>query len=112
MGKSSGGARLKEIRHLMGLTRIKFEELTGIPEPKMNNIENERQRVDQPTLEQFCLLFPEFTRFLVYEGPIDYNELNSNTHMTAKMIAFRIQNNDIPKDGIFAKALINVPEIF
>ncbi|MEG7038139.1 helix-turn-helix transcriptional regulator, partial [Pseudomonas aeruginosa] len=46
--------RLRALRELMGLSRPQFTELAGITAKRLENIENELQRMHDEDFEKIC----------------------------------------------------------
>lgn len=69
----TAGQRLRGLRELMGVNRPAFALLTGIDKKRLENIENGLQRMHDIDFEKVCSLYPEFTRWIAYGGPVDGN---------------------------------------
>jgi len=67
----TAGQRLRGLRELMGLSRPAFEKLTGIDRKRLENIESGQQRMHDIDFEKVCSLYPEFSRWITYGGPVD-----------------------------------------
>ncbi|HGM6913067.1 TPA: helix-turn-helix domain-containing protein [Pseudomonas aeruginosa] len=67
----TAGKRLRALRELMGLSRPQFAELVGMTAKRLENIENELQRMHDEDLEKVCGTFPEFSDWIAYEGSIE-----------------------------------------
>jgi transcriptional regulator with XRE-family HTH domain len=67
----TAGQRLRGLRELMGVNRPAFALLTGIDKKRLENIENGLQRMHDIDFEKVCSLYPEFTRWIAYGGPVD-----------------------------------------
>ncbi|HHQ2708561.1 helix-turn-helix transcriptional regulator [Pseudomonas aeruginosa] len=65
------GKRLRALRELMGLSRPQFAELVGMTAKRLENIENELQRMHDEDFEKVCGTFPEFSDWIAYEGSIE-----------------------------------------
>ncbi|HCI3596230.1 TPA: helix-turn-helix transcriptional regulator [Pseudomonas aeruginosa] len=63
--------RLRALRELMGLSRPQFAELVGMTAKRLENIENELQRMHDEDFEKVCGTFPEFSDWIAYEGSIE-----------------------------------------
>ena len=72
----TAGQRLRALRDLMGLKRPAFAKLTGIETKRLENIENGRQRMHDIDIEKVCSLYPQFTRWIAYGGPVDREALD------------------------------------
>lgn len=57
--------RIKKIRDKEGLSRTKFAELIGTTERKMQNVEQELQRVQDDLIERIIKKFPQYAYWLV-----------------------------------------------
>lgn len=57
--------RIKKIREKEGLSRQKFAELIGTTERKMQNVEQELQRVQDDLIERIIKKFPQYAYWLV-----------------------------------------------
>lgn len=57
--------RIKKIREKEGLSRTKFAELIGTTERKMQNVEQELQRVQDDLIESIIKKFPQYAYWLV-----------------------------------------------
>ncbi|HGN1769985.1 TPA: helix-turn-helix domain-containing protein [Pseudomonas aeruginosa] len=62
---------LRALRELMGLSRPQFAELVGMTAKRLENIENELQRMHDEDFEKVCGTFPEFSDWIAYEGSIE-----------------------------------------
>ncbi|CEI09256.1 hypothetical protein PAMH19_2015 [Pseudomonas aeruginosa] len=67
----TAGKRLRALRELMGLSRPLFAELVGMTAKRLENIENELQRMHDEDFEKVCGTFPEFSDWIAYEGSIE-----------------------------------------
>ena len=67
----TAGKRLRALRELMGLSRSQFAELVGMTAKRLENIENELQRMHDEDFEKVCGTFPEFSDWIAYEGSIE-----------------------------------------
>ncbi|EIU1682375.1 TPA: helix-turn-helix domain-containing protein [Pseudomonas aeruginosa] len=67
----TAGKRLRGLRELMGLSRPQFAELVGMTAKRLENIENELQRMHDEDFEKVCGTFPEFSDWIAYEGSIE-----------------------------------------
>ena len=67
----TAGKRLRALRELMGLSRPQFAELVGMTAKRLENIENELQRMHDEDFEKVCGIFPEFSDWIAYEGSIE-----------------------------------------
>ncbi|HFL6359675.1 transcriptional regulator [Pseudomonas aeruginosa] len=67
----TAGKRLRALRELMGLSRPQFAELVGMTAKRLENIENELQRMHDGDFEKVCGTFPEFSDWIAYEGSIE-----------------------------------------
>ena len=67
----TAGKRLRALRELMGLSRPQFAEVVGMTAKRLENIENELQRMHDEDFEKVCGTFPEFSDWIAYEGSIE-----------------------------------------
>lgn len=67
----TAGKRLRALRELMGLSRPQFAELVGMTAKRLENIENELQRMHDEDFEKVCGTFPEFSDWIAHEGSIE-----------------------------------------
>ncbi|HCE7276298.1 TPA: helix-turn-helix transcriptional regulator [Pseudomonas aeruginosa] len=67
----TAGKRLRALRELMGLSCPQFAELVGMTAKRLENIENELQRMHDEDFEKVCGTFPEFSDWIAYEGSIE-----------------------------------------
>ena len=67
----TAGKRLRALRELMGLSRPQFAELVGMTAKRLENIDNELQRMHDEDFEKVCGTFPEFSDWIAYEGSIE-----------------------------------------
>ncbi|WP_070337005.1 helix-turn-helix domain-containing protein [Pseudomonas aeruginosa] len=67
----TAGKRLRALRELIGLSRPQFAELVGMTAKRLENIENELQRMHDEDFEKVCGTFPEFSDWIAYEGSIE-----------------------------------------
>lgn len=57
--------RIKKIREKEGISRTKFAELIGTTERKIQNVEQELQRVQDDLIESIIKKFPQYAYWLV-----------------------------------------------
>lgn len=57
--------RIKKIREKEGISRTKFAELIGTTERKIQNVEQELQRVQDDLIENIIKKFPQYAYWLV-----------------------------------------------
>ncbi|MDS4071397.1 MAG: helix-turn-helix transcriptional regulator [Candidatus Competibacter sp.] len=57
--------RIKQIRENEGISRTKFAELIGTTERKIQNVEQELQRVQDDLIESIIKIFPQYAYWLV-----------------------------------------------
>lgn len=94
----TAGQRLRALRDLMGLKRPAFAKLTGIDTKRLENIENGRQRMHDIDIEKVCSLYPQFTRWIAYGGPVDRDALEVPLKVadSARMSAiYMVQRNPL-----------------
>ena len=94
----TAGQRLRALRDLMGLKRPAFAKLTGIETKRLENIENGRQRMHDIDIEKVCSLYPQFTRWIAYGGPVDRDALDVPLKVadSARMSAiYMVQRNPL-----------------
>lgn len=65
------GERLRGLRGLLGLSRPEFARTVGMSAKRLENIESGRQRMHDEDLQKVCSTFEAFSRWLVYEGPVE-----------------------------------------
>lgn len=67
----TAGERLRGLRELTGLKRPEFAMIVGMKAKTVENIEFGRQRMRDEDFEKVCSVYPDFARWITYEGPID-----------------------------------------
>lgn len=67
----TAGERLRGLRELTGLKRPEFAKIVGMKAKTVENIEFGRQRMRDEDFEKVCSVYPDFARWITYEGPID-----------------------------------------
>lgn len=67
----TAGERLRGLRGLMGLSRPEFAKAVGISAKRLENVESGRQRMHDEDLQKVCSTFEAFSRWIVYEGPVE-----------------------------------------
>ncbi len=67
----TAGERLRGLRELTGLKRPEFARIVGMKAKTVENIEFGRQRMRDEDFEKVCSVYPDFARWITYEGPID-----------------------------------------
>jgi len=94
----TAGQRLRALRDLLGLKRPAFAKLTGIDTKRLENIENGRQRMHDIDIEKVCSLYPQFTRWIAYGGPVDRDAVDVPLKVadSARMSAiYMVQRNPL-----------------
>ncbi|MDF3931058.1 helix-turn-helix domain-containing protein [Pseudomonas citronellolis] len=71
----TAGERLRGLRALTGLKRPAFGKIVGMKAKTIENIERGVQRMRDEDFERVCTHFPDFTRWIAYEGPVDRVEV-------------------------------------
>ncbi|MFR0688256.1 helix-turn-helix domain-containing protein [Enterobacterales bacterium AE_CKDN230030158-1A_HGKHYDSX7] len=67
----TAGERLRALRSLTGLSRRAFAESVGMKPKDVENIEYGNQRMRDLDFQKVCSVYPDFSRWITYEGPID-----------------------------------------
>lgn len=67
----TAGERLRGLRELMGLNRREFAEVVGMKTKNVENIEFGLQRMHDEDFQRVCSVYPDFARWITYEGPVD-----------------------------------------
>ncbi|WP_435605449.1 helix-turn-helix domain-containing protein [Pseudomonas knackmussii] len=63
--------RLRGLRELMGLSRRELAEAVGMKAKSIENIELGLQRMHDEDFQKICSVYPQFVRWIAYEGPLD-----------------------------------------
>lgn len=71
----TAGERLRGLRELMGLSRRELAEVVGMKVKSIENIELGMQRMHDEDFQKVCSVYPDFARWITYEGPIDSAEV-------------------------------------
>lgn len=71
----TAGERLRGLRELMGLSRRELAEVVGMKVKSIENIELGMQRMHDEDFQKVCSIYPDFARWITYEGPIDSAEV-------------------------------------
>ena len=72
----TAGERLRALRSLTGLSRRAFAETVGMKPKDVENIEYGNQRMRDMDFQKVCSVYPDFNRWITYEGPIDPAEVS------------------------------------
>ncbi len=72
----TAGERLRALRSLTGLSRRAFAETVGMKPKDVENIEYGNQRMRDMDFQKVCSVYPDFSRWITYEGPIDPAEVS------------------------------------
>jgi transcriptional regulator with XRE-family HTH domain len=67
----TAGERLRGLRVLMGLSRREFAEVVGMKTKSVEYIELGLQRMHDEDFQKVCSVYPDFSRWITYEGPLD-----------------------------------------
>ncbi|HIE2335469.1 XRE family transcriptional regulator [Pseudomonas aeruginosa] len=92
----TAGKRLRALRELMGLSRPQFAELVGMTAKRLENIENELQRMHDEDFEKVCGTFPEFSDWIAYEGSIEPQSIAWKVADSAQAVAvYLVERNPV-----------------
>ena len=92
----TAGKRLRALRELMGLSRPQFAELVGMTAKRLENIENELQRMHDEDFEKVCGTFPEFSDWIAYEGSIEPQSIAGKVADSAQAAAvYLVERNPV-----------------
>jgi transcriptional regulator with XRE-family HTH domain len=83
----TAGERLRALRSLTGLSRRAFAETVGMKAKDVENIEYGNQRMRDMDFQKVCSVYPDFARWITYEGPIDSEEVNWKVEDSAQRAA-------------------------
>ncbi|WP_045211787.1 MULTISPECIES: helix-turn-helix transcriptional regulator [unclassified Pseudomonas] len=83
----TAGERLRALRSLTGLSRRAFAETVGMKAKDVENIEYGNQRMRDFDFQKVCSVYPDFARWITYEGPIDSEEVNWKVEDSAQRAA-------------------------
>jgi transcriptional regulator with XRE-family HTH domain len=83
----TAGERLRALRSLTGLSRRAFAESVGMKAKDVENIEYGNQRMRDLDFQKVCSMYPDFARWITYEGPIDSEEVNWKVEDSAQRAA-------------------------
>ncbi|ASA28627.1 helix-turn-helix domain-containing protein [Pseudomonas aeruginosa] len=103
----TAGKRLRALRELMGLSRPQFAELVGMTAKRLENIENELQRMHDEDFEKVCGTFPEFSDWIAYEGSIEPQSIAWKVADSAQAAAvYLVERNPVllERHGIYMQA--------
>jgi transcriptional regulator with XRE-family HTH domain len=95
--KLQPGKRLQAMRALTGLTQAEFSEVVDIPLMRIKNLEANRARLKDSDFESVCSVFPEFAKWMTYEGDITLDDLKESQNKLCNLIAAKIEAGIIPK---------------
>ncbi|PAU64069.1 hypothetical protein BZL41_10655 [Pseudomonas sp. PIC25] len=90
----SAGERMRGLRELAGLSRRKFSMVVGIKPKRLENIENGWQRMHDEDFQKVCSVFPEFSRWISYEGPLDPKPMELKVADSAQKAAVYLVNRN------------------
>ncbi|WP_447755689.1 helix-turn-helix domain-containing protein [Pseudomonas nicosulfuronedens] len=83
----TAGERLRALRSLTGLSRRAFAETVGMKPKDVENIEYGNQRMRDLDFQKVCSVYPDFSRWITYEGPIDSAEVTWKVEDSAQRAA-------------------------
>ncbi|TLP72117.1 helix-turn-helix transcriptional regulator [Pseudomonas nitroreducens] len=83
----TAGERLRALRSLTGLSRRAFAESVGMKAKDVENIEYGNQRMRDLDFQKVCSVYPDFSRWMTYEGPIDSDEVDWKVEDSAQRAA-------------------------
>ncbi|MCE4071911.1 MULTISPECIES: helix-turn-helix domain-containing protein [Pseudomonas] len=83
----TAGERLRALRSLTGLSRRAFAETVGMKAKDVENIEYGNQRMRDLDFQKVCSVYPDFSRWITYEGPIDPAEVSWKVEDSAQRAA-------------------------
>ncbi|WP_225594633.1 helix-turn-helix domain-containing protein [Pseudomonas sp. PDM22] len=83
----TAGERLRALRSLTGLSRRAFAETVGMKAKDVENIEYGNQRMRDLDFQKVCSVYPDFARWITYEGPIDSDEVDWKVEDSAQRAA-------------------------
>lgn len=83
----TAGERLRALRSLTGLSRRAFAETVGMKPKDVENIKYGNQRMRDMDFQKVCSVYPDFSRWITYEGPIDPAEVNWKVEDSAQRAA-------------------------
>ncbi|WP_242439402.1 helix-turn-helix domain-containing protein [Pseudomonas nitroreducens] len=83
----TAGERLRALRSLTGLSRRAFAEVVGMKAKDVENIEYGNQRMRDLDFQKVCSVYPDFSRWITYEGPIDQAEVTWKVEDSAQRAA-------------------------
>jgi len=83
----TAGERLRALRSLTGLSRRAFAETVGMKAKDVENIEYGNQRMRDVDFQKVCSIYPDFSRWITYEGPIDPAEVSWKVEDSAQRAA-------------------------
>lgn len=83
----TAGERLRALRSLTGLSRRAFAETVGMKPKDVENIEYGNQRMRDMDFQKVCSVYPDFSRWITYEGPIDPAEVSWKVEDSAQRAA-------------------------
>jgi hypothetical protein len=72
---------------LTGLSRRAFAETVGMKAKDVENIEYGNQRMRDLDFQKVCSVYPDFSRWITYEGPLDPVEVSWKVEDSAQRAA-------------------------
>ncbi|MGE9764354.1 hypothetical protein [Pseudomonas sp. PDM20] len=72
---------------MTGLSRRAFAETVGMKAKDVENIEYGNQRMRDLDFQKVCSVYPDFARWITYEGPIDSDEVDWKVEDSAQRAA-------------------------
>lgn len=96
IGQLSAGQRLRGMRELMGMDRKEFAELLGFDYSRLTRIELGKQAMHDVDFERVLRVFPHFSHWLTYAGPIDIDSLAAERDKLCKITAVKLQVGEVP----------------
>ncbi|WP_019530618.1 helix-turn-helix domain-containing protein [Dasania marina] len=90
------GQRLKAMRLLTGLVQDEFAEIIGMPLSRLKNVET-RSRMYDHEIEDVLTIFPEFAKWLSYQGDITLGELQESQSKLCRIVAAKLDAGIYPE---------------
>ena len=102
-GALRGGRRLKIMRDAVNLIQTDWCELTGMSLTRLRNLELLRVKMNEDDYECVLRLFPEFSLWLVMQGPVSAEALRNSKNKFCRFVAAKFDEGVLK--GELTKAL-------
>lgn len=103
--KHTAGARIRDVREMMGLTRQQFAELLKLDPTHIRNVELERSKLNQDDFAAIGQTLPELLPWLTYEADVSLEDLMQSQNKWLRLIAVRVETMDALESNGLAQSI-------